>query len=125
MKKDAINAKIAELCGWSFHQIEALGMLDVAILPPGASIGDGWNVWKYAGIQPPDYHASLDACHEFEKGLTDTEWCDYCEDLFDVIGMEHPNDNPNMWFHSFRPVIAASAPQRCEAFLRISNQWTE
>lgn len=60
---------------------------------------------------PPNYAADLNACHEFEKTLTHiNDWMLYDKALAETT--------EGFNFH-------ATARQRCEAFLRVHNQWEE
>ena len=73
----------------------------------------------------PRYTTSLDACAEFEAGLTDEEFRSYSEELCDLCGIGNPHYNPNLNYLEIRPLIQASALQRCEAFLRLKGKWVE
>ena len=70
--------------------------------------------WKDAatGKHIPDYLNDLNACHEFEKVLTNEQWCAY---------------SPALWLITHRPPSTyechATAPQRCEAFLKTIGKW--
>jgi len=57
----------------------------------------------------PAYHSDLNACAEFEATLTGNEWDKYC----DHFG------------GSLRGCASATAPQRCEAFLRVKGLWRD
>jgi hypothetical protein len=63
--------------------------------------------------KPPNYAADLNACHEFEKTLDTYELAEYWHNLLRA--------------HEHIPVCAgcSDARQRCEAFLRVHNQWEE
>lgn len=63
------------------------------------------------GELPPNYPASLDACAEFEKTLTEEE--------YQQFGLELLKLN-----HTQR-VLSATTLQRCEAYLRVKGKWVE
>lgn len=63
----------------------------------------------------PDYPKDLNACAEFEASLTDRRT--YKTFLY-IIVLEDPKNPDN-------DTTFATAPQRCEAFLRILNLWKE
>jgi hypothetical protein len=71
----------------------------------------------------PDFLNSLDACAEMEKALKDEtandEFSRYCGTLSEMLC---PIDckGPSCGF-----TICATAPQRCEAFLKVMNKWVE
>ena len=67
----------------------------------------------------PNYHASLDACAQFEATLTSPrEQADYAARLQRAIS------GPGMRAYVGEFAIAtATAPQRCEAFLRLHGKW--
>ena len=73
----------------------------------------------------PNYHASLDACAGFEATLkTDAERDAYGEALWSVM---FPKSSAARYY-DFDGEIAcdcatATAPQRCEAFLRLKGKW--
>lgn len=123
MTDEQINIKIAGLCGWkdirrpidnNYHDY------------PSDTLG--WLMGRVAGIAPgdihwqnarplPNYAADLNACHEFErlsfftKGAPASRWEEYDNALFKICG-------------GFA-IAHADARQRCEAFLRVHNQWEE
>jgi hypothetical protein len=67
----------------------------------------------------PNYPSSLDACAEFEKGLTDMQWVRYLQELASVVKL------PKQAEIQIRQYVHATAPQRCEAFLRVNGAWEE
>lgn len=69
-----------------------------------------WDVGKH---DCPNYTADLNACHEFEKTLTPEQESAYWEHLLQAHEYIQP------W------AGCATARQRCEAFLRVHNQWEE
>ena len=64
-------------------------------------------------VDIPNYHGDLNACAEMEKVLTDDQHELYRIELFEICG-----DNS-------RKIVSATAPQRCEAFLRTIGKWQE
>jgi hypothetical protein len=89
MTDEQINRAIAEACGWNNK-------------PVVRTNGKG-SVWV---TEWPDYCSDLNAMHEAEKVLDETQAEDY-EELLGEYG-----------FHS-------TARQRAEAFLRVMGKWEE
>lgn len=114
MKPELINQRIAEKCGWKYHKYQA-------------DVGEGRfeelevyvdkNGCHYTSI--PNYFSDLNACHEMEKTLTDGEWERFDLTLDEIVYRERdPSKN------RYRR-CSATAPQRCEAFLRTVGGWEE
>jgi hypothetical protein len=73
----------------------------------------------------PNYYGSIDACAEFEKTLNGwTEKDAYGAALWQAIGPDHGKtevydfDDTLVW-----QCATATAPQRCEAYLRTIGKW--
>ena len=80
----------------------------------------GWQTsapsWDVGRHDCPNYAADLNACHEFEKTLLTADsfcghWEEYSNRLVSLLGCTD--------------IFHATARQRCEAFLRVHNQWEE
>ena len=102
MTDEQINAAIAEACGWKEVRVNG-----------GAGVYKGFD--NGAELRPdiPDYCTDLNAMHEAEKTLTDTNMfvmAHYIERLVSARGQHY--------FH-------ATARQRAEAFLRTLGKWEE
>jgi hypothetical protein len=104
---EEINKIIAEECGWSCHTID-----DVTFwwneevnktLPPD---DDGFR-------ECPDYYHDLNACHEMESQLSHDQQTKMNEILACVV----VPPNQRIW--------RATAPQRCEAFLKTTGKWKD
>lgn len=71
----------------------------------------------------PNFYGDLNACHEMEKSLKDTPvynfWYGYFQHLSCVCG-NSSNNNIRLY-----RCITATAPQRCEAFLRTVGKWQD
>lgn len=114
MTADQINAKIAELCGWTsirFVGGEPMGR------PPQTT--DRYDVL-------PNYHDSLDACASFEAMLDDKSQGDYVDWFWhNLEPLEDHGPNPeseseeNIMIVGVWQILTATAPQRCAAFLKI------
>lgn len=102
MSPDAINVAISEECGWEIQKIS------------GRITNLGWKtVDEDEQSTPfPSYFSDLNACAEMEATLTDEEYALFKKHLCDAIGS------------GFR-IVSATAPQRCEAFLRVKGKWIE
>lgn len=83
--------------------------------------------------RPLDYHGSLDACAEMEAVLITTgRWIEYVKNLARVAKADTWENfcrwtygDEDAFLHGMIPVIRATAPQRCEAFLRTLGKWVE
>jgi hypothetical protein len=98
MTPEQQNIAIAEVMGWT----------NIAAPP--------YQDWQHPTLPSrntpsgrPAYHSDLNACAEFESTLTGNEWDKYC----DHFG------------GSLRGCASATAPQRCEAFLRVKGLWRD
>lgn len=107
MTAEAQRIAIAEVCGWL---VTDDGSNNYKIM--GSRHG-----WKQ-GFKPepiPDYLNDLNACHEFEKKL---------------IGLGPPVMDTYELFllaictRAGHRIFRATAAQRCEAFLKTINKWT-
>lgn len=101
---EEINRRIAVLCGW---KSEAKNPAEAVMtwVRPGNEV---WNTEKI-----PDYRHSLDACAEFEtQALMTSRMVEYYRMICKVIGSD---DGIN--------AFVAGPSTRCEAFLRMHNQW--
>lgn len=120
MTPTEINRACAELCG--ARDIRISNRWEVTD-PPDAPCVD---VGLFAnGIRAiPDYFHSLDACAEFERTIKD--WGKYFGTIARII-CGCANDIA----HSTRVSVPtsvlwqATAPQRCEAFLRMHGKWRD
>lgn len=100
MSDDEINAAIAESLGWSL-----VGTSIRAGRPPGAD---------YVGSEfIPNYCADLNAMHEAEKSLSETNMFVMAHWIEQIV-----SKNGQFYFR-------ATAKQRAEAFLRTLNKWKE
>lgn len=120
MKPNEINLTIAELCGWRVVSSLEDGLYWLETLSgstngykQGISEDHAWAVCC------PNYHASLDACAQFEGTLTGDK-CNYLEVLCEVTGAS-PRDRVFLC----NEVVCSTAPQRCEAFLRMHGKWID
>ena len=65
----------------------------------------------------PNFHSSLDACAEFEKTLTTEK----DRRAYKLALVKASTDGKGDWLTQ----IIATAPQRCEAYLRVKGLWKE
>lgn len=106
---------------------------------PSSSLGGGeplrpapntyWSESYWADgyiIGLPDYLGDLNACHEMEKVLTMEQREIYYVKLGNIAAHHTPFDYYCDWgVHYAYETAVATAPQRCEAFLRTLNLWTD
>lgn len=116
MKPEEINVAIAEACGW-----KNVGRY---WLPPQL----GMTSKLHRGDDGlPCFTIDLNACHEMEETLTEiVEQDRYLDGLYTAIiapveveyGSVSWTENSTRWVF-----MHATAPQRCEAFLRTKGKW--
>jgi len=114
MTPERINIKIAEACGWTATENHGSMGGWIAKQPNGGSVYDAIGGTKDDAISRacPDYYNDLNACHEMEKVLFGKMWSLYSDHLALIC------DGMNSRIH-------ATAPQRCETFLRTLGLWKE
>lgn len=112
MTPTEINAAIATWMGWTnVRTVECDALNDdsldiqIGVKPGGAD---------FDTVEIPNYHGDLNACADFEAHLADN-YESYVDSLFNV----HHRDGEVLG------VVSCSAPQRCEALLRVLNLWKE
>ena len=104
MKPEEINKAIAEACGWA----EKHKGLWVESMKTWAAL--------------PNYHGDLNACAEFRRTLTDDQRLMYTIHL--DASVRPLKDFVSRWEQDWA-VADATAPQHCEAFLRLHGKWKE
>lgn len=117
MSPQEINQAIAEACGWK------------GVSPCANSYDDGKHL---RGTDPegeplrivPNYYGDLNACREMEKFLVPWQWRMYSDRLMASIEDSDPSLGGSNIEARYR-TVHASAPQRCEAFLRTKKKWIE
>jgi len=115
MTEHEINAAIAEVMGWKDVRLERV---EHASLPNGLPTLIGFNPKANCRQFVPYFHSDLNACHEAEEVLQfdhyprRERYHEYLHQMILKEGIE-------------RPLISASAPQRCEAILRTIGKWKE
>lgn len=124
MNKRAQRVAIAKACGWKEVDFGIGGNRDLCL-------GDRpeWVSRKIVSFlvdqRVPDYLNDLNACHEMERVLTPEQREFYAS----ILGGLTYNDNGRGWQPLANddcfPILHATAAQRCEAFLRALNLWTE
>jgi hypothetical protein len=92
---------IAEACGWKNCRVESIAGQTRLLgkWPLDSTSSDGFSV-------PPDYLNDLNAMHDAEKTLTNSQWVEYGGQLRVLC------DRAEIWS------IHATASQRAEAFLK-------
>ena len=105
MSPEKQRITIAEACGWT-------------IAPWGTPIKKDHKTWR--SLQDlPDYLNDLNACHEMEEVLNIGQKLQYVEILRSTHGPVFRDRLPVTWIYAH----LATAPQRCEAFLRTLGKW--
>lgn len=101
---------IATACGWK---------RSTNYCSDGTQVGHYWlSKDGESNNDIPDYLSDLNACAEFEKTLTGSQRNDYYSALYDMQTSRFVSD---VMFHA----MCATAPQRCEAFLRTLSLWID
>jgi hypothetical protein len=106
MNEQEQNIAIAESMGWT--EIE-----DCTCTPRckrGKKPDDKYSKWHL-----PSYTTDLNACHEFEETLSDSEYEQYAERL---IECGEVLNNPRL-------TLSACAGDRCENYLKTKGLWKE
>jgi hypothetical protein len=116
-----INSAIAQILGWTEIQLSCIPV-PMGITTGLGLVGRAPNIMDFRGV--PNYYGNLNACLEFEQTLIGTQKLDY---LY-ALGLEEHESPPCPL--AFEPssvikVFFATAPQRCEAFLRTLGKWEE
>lgn len=105
---DEIRVRVAELCGWQWEKLWT-GELH------GKPIGE-----QGPFREVPNYPADLNACHEFEHGLSYDQASEYGQALLKIRAAERWDDRPPAGDHAFFHTPRA----RCEAFLATMGEDT-
>ncbi len=110
MSPEAQRIAIAEALGW-----EVLTETRSCIDYHRKGIAGVCRVWKddgsVGGDKFPDYLNDLNAMHEAEKVLGDSQWEEYTDWIIDNIGRANG--------------ITSTAAQKAEAFLRTIGKWED
>ena len=116
MNEEKQRILIAEACGWKFQKIRGEFRF-IATSPNGEVTHQNYGEIHFL----PNYPQDLNACHEMEKTLSSEKYGDYTNHLAKVC---HPfsNERPHS---AIQVSICATAPQRCEAFLKTVGKWEE
>jgi len=106
MTKEQQRIKIAETCGWNVkypdHYPNPMGFYK-----------------QEESCRPiPDYLNDLNAIHEAEKVMTESEFAAYRWTLWDLC----KEPELTKWSRNY---LSATAPQRAEAFLKTLNLWND
>jgi len=109
MTEEAQQIAIAEACGFCFCRSEVSG---------GA---EQWHDCDGEIVHTiPNYPNDLNACHEMEKTLTNDQLSHYCLTVLPrVCDMTQPMNG------NITAAVTATAPQRCEAFLKTKGLWKD
>lgn len=122
MNKEQQRIKIAEACGWrEIQNGDAWGTpIGIPLTMPKK---DNWRNMD-GFFELPDYLNDLNAMHEAEKTLNETQRKTYAWQIIGLArkqaGMEDHESHYPVPF-----VLFATAAQRAEAFLRTLNLWEE
>lgn len=69
----------------------------------------------------PNYPRDLNSMHDAEKMLTDEQWKNYVQRILSPLA--YMSDGISQ--AGARKLASATAPQRCEAFLRTIGKWKD
>ena len=130
MTPQSINTAIAESLGWDMDPVEtrewgSRGQWCVwrGTMMPKTMLQRQWCVSR-GTMTPktmlPNYHSSLDACAEFEATLT-TPFDKNCYAALVFDQLSEVDQTGELDFC----MITATAPQRCEAYLKLKGLWKE
>lgn len=124
MTPKEINRKIAEACGICLHE-----ETEYYCVEDGNSVDSGFTCKRCKrdtyGLKRPDYFNCLNACAEMEATL-DNEPVDVQSLYYDYLslaaGWKSKTLEDAKWESTWN-THRATAPQRCEAFLRTKGLW--
>lgn len=118
MTPEQQNIAVAEACGWRKGPVTGRWI---------HSSNEGMKHYSSAWVNAcnlPSCHSDLNACAEFERMLSLHEGDKYALEVYRVVTEARARSKTE-----FRAAglltISATAPQRCEAFLRTLNLWKE
>jgi len=109
MTPEEQNIAIAEALGWTNVRMQYSGP-DVGIV--------GRLEGQWAGRPVPAYRSDLNACADFEATLTDHERHEMYPHVLQQVYVKD-------WNTKETNPLYATAPQRCEAFLRTRGIWRD
>lgn len=120
MTPEAINRAIAESVGWKLNQTEVSGLVDVFWSPPGEEPC----AFTHCHLTPPNYHGDLNAIQPVIAKIKDGRHIsDYMMHLYDIV--ERDAADGELVLHLVFRQINATAPQRCEAYMKTYRMWRE
>lgn len=129
MSPEAQRIAIAKACGWSFWQNQFETW--VATRPDGKEVTmPGTPEQAIVGILDrfglPNYLGDLNAIYEAEQILDKGQKIIRICTLYRIVIPKEEQDDRYFidWNNAFK-LVDATAPQRCEAFLRTLSLWTE
>lgn len=109
MSLQEINVAIAKRLGWVWHEATSeSGDVDFWTSPNGTDV-----TWS-------NFYADLNACHEMEKVLTDSQCDTYGLQLTTIMSELGRSPNARDYYD-----WNASSEVRCEAFLKTFGDWKE
>jgi hypothetical protein len=125
-----INRAIAESMGWMFHPSIANTWRTPEQVRTNIRLlrtADG--PWSHPTEgRPPNYYGDLNACAEFEARITGDSKEYYAENIAvavwgSAIGNTMSYLGASLSYLGASQLITATAPQRCEAYLRTIGKW--
>jgi len=110
MSPQEINTAIAEILDWK----------------PTTDGGISWNADGNAIVEPPNYFGDLNLCAEFRKDIVKNkqaaQYARQLSNITEACWFENDGRSGDQDHASF--IMAnASAPQHCQAFLRVKGVW--
>lgn len=126
MTPQEINKAIAELCGWKVVESPENSEFFRCLSPSGKTMGsihkDKPNKNSWFSFHVPNYFSDLNACFDMEKTLSGMAILAYRQLLVEITAVPFDPENE---IDIRREIFHATAPQRCEAFLRTHGKWKE
>lgn len=123
MTPEQIRVAVAEELGWR--------VVEGTLAFPPKTLIDEWlaslpkeqadQVMAVDYCEIPNYDSDLNACHEMEKMLKDTERVKYGGVLHEMYN----KSDTGLTCHPCYFALTATPLQRCEAFLRVRNKWRD
>lgn len=137
MTEQEINIAVAKACGWKWYRRPSTGpwakkpmrslyhpdlMKPLELALADMTERECNYVFMVREGMIPNYAHDLNACFEFEETMTDGEVQKYFDQL---VWVTSKVSNAHRFGVNYWSIYHATAPQRCQAFLRVKGLWRE
>lgn len=126
MNEESIRVAIAKICYPQYSNIEPT--YDYT-LNDDYEKDWAWSIeetnYYNSVVRLPDYYNSLDACAEFEKYLSQEDREGYVWELMQMTLGVDTGAGFMLNLECIAVLLNATAPQKCEAFLKLKKKWID